>query len=125
MTAMRHRAWFVALALVAALFIGARPLCEAAAPGDGALHTAIAAALGHSAAGHRNSASTCCASAESATLAAVSKAWAPAADGGKPGLLAAVAMLSAAAVVSRAMATPLRSERRSLSYYIRSARILR
>lgn len=125
LTAMRRRAWFVALALFAMLFIGARPLCEAAGTSGGALHTAMAAALGHSAAGHDNSSSTCCASAESGTLAAVSKAWGLTPDGGKLALLAAVFMLSAVPVFSRAVATPFRSDPRSPSYYIRSARILR
>ncbi|MEW6689265.1 MAG: hypothetical protein AB1452_09280 [Pseudomonadota bacterium] len=122
---MRRRAWFVALALVAMLFIGARPLCEAAGTSGGALHAAMTAALGHSVGGHDSSASTCCVSAESGTLATVSKAWALTPDGGKLALLAAVFMLWAVPVLSRAAATPFRSDPRSLSYYIRSARILR
>lgn len=125
LTAMRRRTWFVALALVAMLFIGVRPLCEAAGAGSGALHAAMAAALGHSGAGHDSSASACCASAESGTLVAVSKAWAPAPDGGKLAAFLVMFVFAAVPVLPRAAATPFRSDTRSLSYYTRSARIQR
>jgi hypothetical protein len=119
----------LAFALVAMFLVAARPVCEAAGAKSGTLHAAMIAVLAHSVAGHAapdgTDASACCASVEGGALVKVAKPWAQAPGGGKLAALLVVFMLLAIPILPRAATIPFRSNFRSLSYYTRSARILR
>jgi hypothetical protein len=125
----RRRAWLVALAVVAIVFVGARPVCEAAGASSGALHAAMARVPGHTATGHAQQeggdASTCCTSAMGGTLVRASDQWLQAPASGKLAALLVIFVLTAVPAFPRAAVTPFRSDPRSLSYYTRSARIQR
>lgn len=126
---MRRRKWIVALALVAMLFGGLRSLCDAAGADGSALHTAMVSVASNAALAHApqggGDAPDCCANAASTASPAAFDPWLSAASNGKLAVFLVLFLLATASFTSLAATAPYRLVPRSLSFYLRSARILR
>ena len=111
------------------LFGGLRSLCNAAEPNGSALHAAMLSVAGNATLGHApqgsGDAPGCCASAASTASSMAFEPWLPAAGDGKLAVFLALFLLAAGPFSLRAAASPYRSVPRSLSFYLRSTRILR
>ena len=118
----------VVFAVLATLLIAARPICEAAGASKSVVHTVLGGSFGHAAISHvqhEGSDPDCCATMQGGTLVKASEPWAQLPSGGELALLIVAFVFTVAPVLPRAATIPLRPDPRTLSYYRRSARILR